>query len=48
MLCHLEEFCVAYYQLMEVIDKALEYINQDYSIMEPHEIMRLEEILKGE
>ena len=35
-------------QLKKRINKALEYINKDYSVMESNEIIKLEEILKGE
>ena len=39
-------------ELLEIyqdrINKALEYINKDYSVMESNEIIKLEEILKGE
>ena len=35
-------------QLKKRINKALDYINKDYSVMESNEIIRLEEILKGE
>ena len=34
-------------ELQERINKAIEYINKDYSVMEAHEIIRLEEILRG-
>ena len=37
-----------YFILQDRINKALEYINKDYSVMESNEIIRLEEILKGE
>ena len=49
---HLKQELKAYQQMyfdkVLIINKALEYINKDYSIMESNEIIRLEEILRGE
>ena len=52
MLCHLEDFSIQYYNLIEVIDKAIELIENVYNSLENVErpiifYEKILEILKG-
>lgn len=47
MLCHLEDYAIGYYLLIEAINKAIKYIEENSPNISNSELYELLEILKG-